>query len=83
MKVKKESVEEFTPFNLVLTIETKAEASALYNIFNYTFNTDLLPSTWYNEIQEAIGSENQYTDRENRIIAGTTAYSDFYKPKVE
>lgn len=67
----------FTPIHLDITIETEEEAKAIFAIFNYSPNTDLLPD-WVSEKvtnilapYEVIGSDDE--------IANGIPYNDFYK----
>jgi hypothetical protein len=67
---------EFQPFNLNITVETKEEAQALFAIFNYTPNTDLLGNSHYSAVKDAIGPFST-----SGVIARGVTYEQFYRPK--
>lgn len=80
MKVEKQEVPagDFTPFRLVIDVESKEEAQALYAIFNYGPNCDILRGSAYT-IRKTIGEEHYRSDNEE-IIPGLKA-RQFYVPK--
>ena len=81
MKVRKtELATNFPPFEIIITIETKDEARALWAIFNYVPNTDLLPEEMSEEVRRTIGGEFGCLGGE---IAKGVTYSQFYRSKVK
>lgn len=73
---------QFDPFNLIISVESKEEAQALYAIFNHTRNTALLDGRVgpdAEQIRKAIGSN--YYIREGLIANGIKS-SEFYKPSL-
>ena len=82
MKVHKEELpipESFSPFKLTCTVESREEAQALYAIFNYSPNLDLLPHSGQG-IRDTIG--DQYKVNYSDIIANNISYSRFYRSKA-
>jgi len=74
--------EGFQEFDLILTIESEGEARALYAIFNYFPNVDLLPFGISEKIREQIG------DRYSKLMAGEeisngVTYATFCSSKVK
>jgi len=79
MKVCKQDVsipESFRPFNLTISVESREEAQALYAIFNYCPNIDLLPSAL------SISSLLKDYEISDGIIANKVTYDNFYRSKV-
>ena len=72
----------FPAFDVTFTVESEEEARALYAIFNYTSNVDLLPEDASAEIRKAIGEK--YSDLGfDQLIARGVDYSNFYRRKVQ
>ena len=72
----------FRVFDVTLTIESEEEARALYAIFNYSLNRDILPGDAGEEIRKAIG--RKYGDLgPSQLIARGVHYQDFYRLKKE
>lgn len=77
MKISTPEEGDFKPIHLDITIETEEEAQAIFAIFNYTPNTNLLPECVSEKITnilapyEVIGSDDE--------IANGITYNDFYK----
>lgn len=65
----------FTPFSLIITVESAEEARALWAIFNHTRNTRLLPSKTAPQLRQAIGPEHEAYGE----IANGVAYGEFYR----
>ena len=82
MKVSKNDVVGFQSFKLTLEVESEAEARALYAIFNYSPNVNLLPEDAGAEIGKAIG-EKYSTLGTSQLIARGVCYGVFYKSKRE
>ena len=81
MKVEKQKLEtpkQFEPFNLVISVETEEEARALYAIFNYGPNREVLRSGFASEMIDAIG---EYSVKYDETIAQGVAYKHFYRAK--
>ena len=59
MKINERGSNNFNPFDLVITIESEAEAKAMYAIFNHVRNVDILPNgdEIVNVIKDKIGRE--------------------------
>lgn len=72
----------FHPFDITLTVETEDEARALYAIFNYSPNVDILPEKISDEIRDQIGREFGELGSSQVIARGVT-YSKFYRGKRE
>lgn len=62
----------FQPFNLTLTVETAEEARALYAIFNYLPNEELLSNVACIEIRACIGHEFLGAPSSGIIARGVT-----------
>lgn len=80
MKVEKQKLEtpkQFEPFNLILSVETEEEARALYAIFNYCKNSDLIKYSVAEKIRNVIG--NYHIG--GGIIANNISYETFYHSK--
>ncbi len=73
---------KFSPFDLVVTIESEEEARAIYAIFNYIPNTELLPDRISAQIRTLLGSK--YDVLTPNTIARGVKYERFYimKEKV-
>ena len=72
----------FHAFDVTLTIESEEEARALYAIFNYSPNVDILPEDMGAEIRKAI-REKHSTLGASQPIARGVCYGVFYKSKRE
>ena len=82
MKVRRDGGWRWKPFDVVLTIESEEEARALYAIFNYSHNVDILPEEAGDNIRKAIGK--RYGDLNgSQLIARGVHYGVFYKSKRE
>ena len=82
MKARREGGWGWKPFDVVLTVESEEEARALYAIFNYCPNTDILSDDASKEIREAIGQK--YADLgPDTLIARGVHYEKFYQTKKE
>lgn len=79
MKVSRTKNTAFAPIAITLTIENEAEARAMYAIFNYTPNCDLLSDVIVDNIKHAIGD---YSVPGNGEIANGIRYADFYRGKT-
>lgn len=77
MKARRSSP-KFKPVEITLTIESQEEAQALYAIFNYTPNCDLLPEDAPDKIRAALGD---YAVRGTSPIANGITYAEFYRNK--
>jgi len=76
MKILKEkTTKSFNPFNLIITVESKEEARALYAIFNSCRNSCLLHNA--DEIKQTIG--DKYYVGEEEVIANGVTYENYYK----
>lgn len=71
---------KFVPFDLVLTVESREEAQALYAVFNHSDNADLIGWGAGKNIQEVLGEE-YYIDKRDMVIAGGITYEEFYRGK--
>ena len=72
----------FRAFDVTFTIESEAEARALYAIFNYSPNIDILPAGEDEDIREAIG--HKYGDLgDSQYIARGVYYGHFYCSKKQ
>ena len=79
MKLIKDSIPTFTPFNITLRVESQEDANALYAIFNHADNTNLLDFECYN-IRSFLDSKCKIGGRNfGEIIANGVLYEDFYK----
>ena len=82
MKVHKlQNICEFTPFNVILTVESEEEARALYAIFNYSSNLDLFPGNAAGDVRHTIG--RKFSDTVNGEIANGVTHGQFYSSKRE
>ena len=72
----------FPAFDVTFTVESEEEARALYAIFNYSPNVDILPEEVGEEIRKAIGGKYGCLDPSRHIARGVN-YSDFYANKKE
>ena len=82
MKVQRiEGVHKFNPFDIIFTVENEEEARALYAIFNYCPNVDVLPTGKGKEIRLTIG--NDFSELNNSEIANGVNYRTFYNAKKE
>lgn len=75
MKVNKQ--EQFVPFDLVLSIESKEEAQALYAIFNKQENASLLGNDKADMVDCAIGSK-YYIASSHKVIANGITHGEYY-----
>ena len=81
MKVEKQKLEspkQFEPFNLILSVETEEEARALYAIFNFSRNSDLLGYVTAEKIRNKIGRSYHVG---GGIIANKVGYESYYHSK--
>ena len=79
MKVSREGIRpDFKPFEIRITVESVAEAKALYAIFNHAHNTQLLGKS--DEIRDAIGSQYRVNQFDGEIAMGVS-YKKFYVTK--
>lgn len=78
MNVQRKKESEF-PFDIVFTINNAEEARALYAIFNYCPNTELLPEL-DPSARHAIGEKFSIIPPSSEIANGVT-YSKFYSRK--
>ena len=70
----------FRSFDVTLTIESEEEAKALYAIFNYCPNEDILPEGGAKQVRDAIGG--RYGDLDGgQLIARGVHYEEFYRSK--
>ena len=65
---------EFVPFDLILRVETREEAQALFAIFNYGPNRDLLPRLNRDTIKHLL---NDYYVTAG-VIANKITYGVYY-----
>ena len=72
----------FHAFAITLTVESEEEARALYAIFNYSPNVDILPEDAGDEITKAIGEKYSNLGT-SQLIARGVYYRGFYKGKKE
>ena len=79
MKVRRDGGWGWKPFDIVFTVESEAEARALYAIFNYTPNTDLLPGAVEVDVRRQLGSK--FAIPFDGEIANGVTYGDFYRSK--
>ncbi len=80
MKARREGGWEWKPFDVVLTVESEEEAKALYAIFNYCPNEDILPEGRAKQVRDAIGG--RYGDLGGgQLIARGVHYEEFYRSK--
>ena len=82
MKVYKlQSICEFAPFDVTLTVESEEEAQALYAIFNYSPNLELFLDDAAGNVRHVIG--DKFSDIPNGEIANGVDYDHFYRAKKE
>ena len=82
MKVHKlQNICEFTPFDVILTVESEEEARALYAIFNYSPNSGLFPGNAARDVRHTIG--HKFRDTVNGEIANGVTSDQFYSSKRE
>ena len=80
MKIRKSSASpSFTPFDLIFSVESREEAQALYAIFNYVPNLELLPIQQKLVVGEMLA---EYANCHNNYIANNVTYYDFYRSKI-
>ena len=80
MKARREGGWGWKPFDVVLTVESEEEAKALYAIFNYCPNEDILPEGGAKQVRDAIGG--RYGDPGGgQLIARGVHYGEFYRSK--
>ena len=72
----------FSEFDVILTIESEEEARALYAIFNYSPNMDMLPDGVGELMRCCIGERFSKLLPDSVIARGTT-YKTFYAVKVK
>ncbi|KKL86071.1 hypothetical protein LCGC14_1948430 [marine sediment metagenome] len=82
MKARRDGGWGWKPFDVVLTVESEEEAKALYAIFNYSPNVNLLPEDASDEIRKAIGGKYS-TLGTSQLIARGVCYREFYLGKRE
>lgn len=83
MKVNKQfpnQEEQSVPFNLVISIESKEEAQALYAIFNKQENAELLGDDKANMVNCAIGHK-YYVALSYKVIANGITHIEYYQIK--
>ena len=72
----------FQPFDIAFTLESEEEARALYAIFSYTPNVDLLGDATACYVRRLMGGE--FGDLgPSQIIANGVTYDKFYREKKE
>ena len=71
---------EFHAFDVTFTIESEEEARALYAIFNYCPNTDLLGGDIGERTRKVIGEHFSALGFDSQIANGIT-YRKFYSSK--
>ena len=80
-----ENKQTFRPFTITIPIETIDAARALYAIFNYGPNADLLFDTNLSThvikhlIDEYCGENNPRVENEDDVIASGITYKKFYR----
>ncbi len=75
-------VQEFNSFKIDFIVESEEEAKALYAIFNYCPNLDILPEGAGRSIRGIIGKK--YSDLgPDQMIARGVDYLNFYRSKVQ
>ena len=70
----------FQKFDIILTVESEEEAKALFAIFNYSGNVDLLTNETGQNIRKAIGEEYGNLGPLHLIARGVH-FTDFYRSK--
>ena len=77
MKVRKTSKKaKFNSFDITITVESEAEAKALYAIFNHAPNRRLIGSQGAEGVKSTLGKEYYVPYGE---IANQVEYVEFYK----
>ena len=71
----------FQPFNLILKVESREDAQALFAIFSHRNNQRLLGSMTAHKICDEIGDEYKTTGGDRIIANGVTAVDYFYPCK--
>ena len=74
------STNKFHEFDVIFTVESEEEARALYAIFNYCPNTDLLGGDIGERTRKVIGEHFSELGSDSQIANGIT-YSEFYSHK--
>ena len=82
MKARRDGGLGWKPFDVVLTVESEEEARALYAIFNYVPNIDMLPDGTGEIVRKAIG-ERYGELGPDQLIARSVTYGKFYHGKKE
>ena len=83
MKVYKlQNICEFAPFDVTFTVESEEEARALYAIFNYVPNINVLPDGAGEIVRKVIGERYEKLGPDQLIARGVT-YGKFYSRKKE
>ena len=82
MKARREGGLGWKPFDVTLTIESEEEARALYAIFNYCPNVDMLPNGTGEIVRKVIG-ESYIELGPDQLIARGVTRSKFYSGKKE
>lgn len=81
MKVSSKKEVGFNPIVLEIVIESEEEARALYAIFNYSPNAELLQPNASRDIVECIGHAYSTFGSKGVIARGVT-YEEFYRQKM-
>jgi hypothetical protein len=76
-KIEQKPKEEFVPFNLKITIETKEDAQALYAIFNHGHNRQLFDIAVSENIKNIIGFDH-FVGNDDDIISRGVCYKRYY-----
>lgn len=80
-----EDKQTFRPFTITIPVDSIEAARALYAIFDYGPNFDLLFATNLsayvikNLIDEYCGENNPYVENEDDVIASGITYKKFYR----
>ena len=82
MKARREGGWGWKPFDVVLTVESEAEARALYAIFNYSPNVDILPNGTGEIVRKVMGERYRELGPGQLIARGVT-HDKFYRSKKE
>lgn len=72
---------DFQPIVLEIVIESEEEARALYAIFNYSPNTELLYPNASSDIIECIGHGYSTSHNNGEVISRGITYDQFYRSK--
>ena len=67
--------EVFVPFGIMINVETKEEAQALYAVFNHVKVSALFDDS--DEVLNAI-TDKYYVCKEEQVIANGVTYEKFY-----